>query len=112
MSSIAVITVSGRAIEGMPGDVVMLALQNAALLPAVLASHEAAVVVSDGFDANQVINLASAVVSVGKPVIEVRAARWDGETPSPLSAACRGVISGFGDAGVVAAVRLLRSQSR
>ena len=40
--------------------------------------------------------------------VEVRAERWDGRTPSPLSAACGGVISGFGVGGLLAAVRLVR----
>jgi 3-dehydroquinate dehydratase len=51
--------------------------------------------------------LAAAVREGGRPVIEVRGERWDGETQSELSAACRGVISGFGFGGVAAAIALL-----
>jgi hypothetical protein len=51
--------------------------------------------------------VASAVTASGRPCIEVRSERWDGESPSPLSAACRGVISGFGvDAARQAAAAL------
>ena len=39
--------------------------------------------------------------------IEVRSARWDGTSPSPLSAACRGVISGFGTRAIATAVSLV-----
>jgi 3-dehydroquinate dehydratase len=39
--------------------------------------------------------------------VEVRLQKWDGFSPSPLSAACRGVIAGFGEAGLAAAVRFL-----
>jgi hypothetical protein len=54
--------------------------------------------------------LAAAVKENGRPVIEVRGERWDGETQSELSAACRGVISGFGFGGVAAAIALLRRE--
>jgi 3-dehydroquinate dehydratase len=51
--------------------------------------------------------LVHAIQASGRRCIEVRAERWDGRTPSPLSAACGGVISGFGVNGMQAAVRLL-----
>ncbi len=68
----------------------------------------AAVLVSDGLLADDLEQAAEAVRGCGRPVIEVRSERWDGATSSPLSAACRGVISGFGPAGVQAAVALAR----
>jgi hypothetical protein len=37
-------------------------------------------------------------------VILVRAERWDGHTPDPLAAAATGVISGFGEVGIAAAI--------
>lgn len=40
-------------------------------------------------------------------VVEVRGSGWDGFAPAPLSAACRGVISGFGAAGIGHAVTAL-----
>jgi 3-dehydroquinate dehydratase len=68
-----------------------------------------AVIVSDGLDAEATEAVAAAVRDHSSPCIEVRSARWDGESFSPLSAACRGVISGFGVAGVAAAVTAARS---
>ncbi len=44
------------------------------------------------------------------PCIEVRLASWDGESHSPISAACRGVISGFGVGGLARAAELLASE--
>jgi 3-dehydroquinate dehydratase len=105
VTSIVVILASPRDLPGLPPDVEVLPAANAAQVAAILSSHDAAVLVSDEFvDADAV---AAAVKAAGRPVIEVRAHRWDGETPSLVSAACRGVISGFGDAGIVCAVRLL-----
>ena len=65
-----------------------------------------AVVASDGL-LDSADAIAFAIKSSGRSCIEVRSQRWDGETESPLSAACRGVIAGFGPSGVTAAVDLL-----
>ena len=51
--------------------------------------------------------IAGAVRTVEAAVILVETDAWDGETHSPVSAACSGVIAGFGIAGVSAAVALL-----
>jgi 3-dehydroquinate dehydratase len=48
-----------------------------------------------------------AIRAAGAQVVEVRFTRWDGEEHSEVSAACRGVIAGFGMEGVAAAVGLL-----
>ena len=64
------------------------------------------VVVSDGMDDSCQDGLAVAIRARPEPAIEVRGERSDGVSHSPLSAACRGVISGFGDAGIRAAVGL------
>lgn len=77
------------------------------LAAALEGAFAAAVLWSDGLDAEGLVAAAEAVQACGRPVVEVQARRWDGFTHSPLSAACRGVISGFGFAGVVAAERLL-----
>lgn len=65
-----------------------------------------AVLWSDGLAADDA-ELVEAIRARGAPVIELRSQRWDGFTASPLSAACRGVISGFGANGLRAAVRVL-----
>lgn len=96
-----------------------LALQGAALRLYHTASEAAAALQAPGWDAAVLLSdaippaeepaLATAVRAAGRPVIEVRRERWDGETWSPLTAVCRGVISGFGLAGVAAAVRAATS---
>ncbi len=65
-----------------------------------------AVLWSDALSQSDLPTVAAVIKQRASAVIEVRAARWDGETTSTLSAACRGVISGFGEAGIAAAVRL------
>jgi hypothetical protein len=72
----------------------------------------AAVLLSDLIPEPNLMIVAGAVKQGGRAVIEVRSQRWDGASESPLSAACRGVISGFGLAGIEAAVALLRREQR
>ena len=71
----------------------------------------AAILVSDGLAESELADVATAVAGRTGRVIEVRAERWDGASFSPLSAACRGVISGFGSAGVAAALALLEREA-
>ncbi len=80
----------------------------AELVRALGGEFAAAVLVSDGLAGQELAAAAEAVRQCGRPVIEVRSERWDGTTRSPLSAACRGVISGFGPAGLGTAVSLAR----
>lgn len=63
--------------------------------------------VSDSVDGAAADAVALAVRQHGSPVVEVRLAHWDGEEHSPIGAACRGVIAGFGARGVREAVRFL-----
>ena len=55
--------------------------------------------------------VADAIRAAAAPVIEVQRERWDGSSHSAVSAACRGVISGFGEGGVAAAVLLFERES-
>ncbi|MGE3076714.1 MAG: hypothetical protein AB7N24_21810 [Dehalococcoidia bacterium] len=71
------------------------------------ASDAPAVIVTDGLDNEDLDSLANAIRERGAPSIEVRMVRWDGETQSPVSGVCRGVISGFGMDGVARAMGLL-----
>jgi 3-dehydroquinate dehydratase len=66
-----------------------------------------AVLLSDALADDELAAVANAVRTSGRPVIEVRSASWDGVTHSPLSAACRGIVAGFGLAGVREALRAL-----
>ncbi len=94
----------------LPAGVEVVAYASAdGLANALARDFAAAVLVSDGLSADGLEQAAEAVRTCDRPVIEVRSERWDGATFSPLSAACRGVISGFGPAGVRAAVALART---
>lgn len=66
-----------------------------------------AVLVSDALPADHLDEVARAVRAARAPVVEVQSARWDGESHSPVSAACRGVIAGFGLSGVREALRAI-----
>jgi 3-dehydroquinate dehydratase len=78
------------------------------LIAALAGTFECAVLWSDGLHGSELEAVATAVRECERPVIEVESERWDGFSHSPLSAACKGVISGFGFAGVEAAAHLLR----
>lgn len=66
-----------------------------------------AVILTDTLDAAAQETIAGALRDHTRPCIEVRSARWDGVSPSPLSAACRGVISGFGTNALATAAALV-----
>lgn len=66
-----------------------------------------AVICTGGLAPEDLEPLAAAVAAHPAPCIEVRNDAWDGESHSPVAAACRGVISGFGVAGIRRAVELL-----
>jgi hypothetical protein len=67
---------------------------------------ESAIIVSDAIAPGDFDIVAEAVRAWPGRCVEVRSAAWDGRTLSPLSAACRGVISGFGEAGLQRALEL------
>lgn len=69
-----------------------------------------AVIWSDGLADDSMEAVAAAVRDHVAPCIEVRGEKWDGQSFSVLSAACRGVVSGFGAGGVIAAARLAVGQ--
>ena len=70
-------------------------------------ADHAFVLCGDGLAEKDALGLAALIRELGRTAIEVRGEPWDGVSASPLSAACRGVISGFGLAGVRAAAALL-----
>lgn len=71
-----------------------------------------AALLSDGIPAIELEPVTDVVANSRAAIIEVRTAGWDGVSGSPLSAACRGVISGFGENGLWTAVALLEEESR
>lgn len=70
-----------------------------------------AVVCTDGLAPEDLPSLAAAIAAHPASCIEVRAAAWDGESGSPVAAACRGVVSGFGAHGIRRAAELLLAGS-
>lgn len=76
---------------------------------ALKATTAPAVICTGGLAPEDLAPLAAAVAAHPASCIEVRSDAWDGESHSPVAAACRGVISGFGAGGVRRAVELLRS---
>ncbi len=95
--------------------------ERAAILPcgsaedlaaALAQPHDAAVIVTDALPDFSLEGVAAAIRASSKPCVEVRSERWDGESFSPVSAACRGVISGFGASGLLAAATLVESELR
>jgi len=100
-----------RELPDLGKDVRVVAYANLAeAIKALPAAGESAVIWSDGLFEDDPTEIAPFVRVRGTATIEVRASHWDGRTPSHLSAACRGVISGFGPDGVKRAVELLRSE--
>jgi len=62
---------------------------------------------SEGIEGDDLRRLAETVSGLAVGVIEVHPRRSDGLAASPLSAACRGVISGFGPNGILRALEAL-----
>ena len=77
------------------------------VLAALAGADRGAVLCSDALEVADLADVATAVRAAPGAVVEVRSAPWDGETHSPLSAACAGVIAGFGADGLRAAAALL-----
>jgi 3-dehydroquinate dehydratase len=74
---------------------------------ALKATELPAAIGTDGLAGEDLPALTAAIVAHAAPCIEVRAGAWDGESASPVAAACRGVISGFGVHGLRRAADLL-----
>ncbi|WP_322797160.1 hypothetical protein [Tepidiforma sp.] len=65
-----------------------------------------AVICADAIDPAHEGAVAEAIRHHPPPVVAVRSAPWDGETPDPIAAAARGVVAGFGLRGVFRAAEL------
>jgi hypothetical protein len=95
---------------GFSSEATVVRYATASEVIAAVAAPGDVVLVSDGLGPADLDAVAAAIRGRPGQTIEVRSERWDGETVSPLSSVCRGVISGFGMAGVVRAVEVLRSR--
>jgi hypothetical protein len=97
----------GLALED-DGSVTLLRYRSGDEAAAFLERHAGpAVLCSDGLESPDHERVAAAIRASTRDVIEVRAARWNGTDESPVSAACRGAIAGFGPAAIACALRLL-----
>ena len=108
MSAVLVLVPREFPVSGLPEGAMFVPFQAAFdAVVALKASDAPAVLVTDGLDPEDLDSLAAIIRERTGPCIEVRSERWDGETQSPVSAACRGVISGFGANAVRRAAELL-----
>ncbi len=111
MSGVLILLPGGATPPPLPEGVDVRTCGTAAEVVAALGAATGDVVLClDGLDGlvGDTAEVAAAAAAVDGTVIEVRRGAWDGETPEAVSAACAGVIAGFGLAGVSAAVALLR----
>lgn len=92
----------------LPGGVRYEPAADLDALAAILQGAPGPVVIwSDGIEADDLRSLAAVVRELAVEVIEVHPRRSDGLAANPLSGACRGVISGFGPAGILRALEAL-----
>ena len=108
MSGVLVLLPGGATPPPLPEGVDVRTCATAAEVVAALAAATGDVVLCIDGLVGDTAEVAAAAAAVDGTVIEVRRGAWDGETPEAVSAACAGVIAGFGIAGVSAAVALLR----
>lgn len=106
MAPVVVIAPAGWPVPA--GDVRVRRYTTAAEVVAALEAPGDVVLVSDALTRGDLGDVAAAVRARTGETIELRSERWDGATESPLSGACRGVISGFGAAALVRAIEVLR----
>ena len=110
MAGILVILPEGIAPPPLPDGVdVRICATPAEVAAALGAAAGDAVLCIDGLAGAG--EIAEAAVACAGTVIQVELESWDGEAHSPVSAACAGVIAGFGVGGVSAAVALLRGRA-
>jgi hypothetical protein len=66
-------------------------------IPGILRSSPLpAILIRDRVEHAHAAKVAEALRAHPAPVIAVSTAPWDGETPDPIAAACRGIVAGFG----------------
>ena len=106
--SVRVLAPIGAALLDLPG-VEAVRFENVEGLVAGLKRQSRVVIVSDGLEPDDLLKVAQAIRDGGVMAIEVQSHGWDGESHSPLTAACRGVIGGFGLSAVSYAVEMLNA---
>ena len=110
MPGVLVILPAGVDPPPLPEDAVVRTCTTAGEVADALSDAAGDVVLCcEGFPDLELI--AGAVRTAEANVVLVEPGAWDGESHSPVSAACSGVIAGFGLGGVSAAVALLRERA-
>ena len=110
MTGILVMLPAGLEPPPLPEDVeVRFCATSGEVAAALRQAGDDVVLCVEGLPDSEVI--AGAVRTAEATVILVEPDPWDGESHSPVSAACSGVIAGFGIAGVSAAVALLHERA-
>jgi 3-dehydroquinate dehydratase len=108
MSEVLVLVPRSVAAPQLPEGALLVPFQTCVdAVVSLRATSAPCVLVTDGLDTEDLDTLAAALRDRAAPCVEVRSAAWDGETHSPVSGVCRGVISGFGPNGIRRAVELL-----
>ncbi len=100
--SVSVFAPPTAALPTLPADVKVVRFGTAHELVAALRGPENIVLVSDGLRGGDAV--AHAIRTAGVTVIQVQSEKWDGEEHSALTAACKGVIAGFGLSAVAYAI--------
>ncbi len=92
------------------GDINVVHYESSEQLAGLLASNgnDPVVIMTGDLSSEDQEIVAAAIREHSLRAVEVRAERWDGFSASPLSAACRGVIAGFGANGIPAAIAVQR----
>ena len=107
MAAVLVILPGGVTAPPLADGVEVTACATASEVTAALAAATGDVVLCAGDLAGDA-GVADALAAVAGTVVQVELEWWDGVTHSAVSAACEGVIAGFGTAGIAAAVAVLR----
>lgn len=108
MTQVLVLVPRSATVGALPESTMFVHFQTAFdAAIALKATNAPAVLVTDGLDAEDLDMLATALRDRTGTCVEVRFGAWDGEEHSPVSGVCRGVISGFGQQGVIRAIELL-----
>lgn len=98
---------AARGLPPIQGGVLVPFTSTLDVVVSLKASPLPAVLCTDTIPFEEAESVAAAIRGHSAAVVEVRLGPWDGESHSPIGAACRGVISGFGLNGVVRAAEFL-----
>jgi hypothetical protein len=99
--SAVVLAPATASLDRLPAGAEVQTYRAAHDVVAALTAARTFILVSDGLEPGDHASVATAIRAAGATVIEVQSVRWDGESHSDLTAACRGVVAGFGVGALV-----------